>query len=35
MYVWPNYRIPGSYAGEIDYLNTWLGERDRVDGCGR
>ena len=26
-YVWPNYRIPGSYAGEIGYLNTWLTER--------
>ena len=27
MYVWPNYRIPGSYTGEIDYLNTWLTTR--------
>ena len=27
MYVWPNYKIPGSYAGEIDYLNTWLSAR--------
>jgi CotH protein len=27
MYVWPNYAIPGSYAGEIDYLNTWLTAR--------
>ncbi len=27
MYVWPNYRIPGSYTGEIDYLNTWLTAR--------
>jgi hypothetical protein len=26
-YVWPNYRIPGSYAGEIEYLNVWLGDR--------
>jgi hypothetical protein len=26
-YVWPNYRIPGSYAGEIDYLQTWLTAR--------
>jgi len=26
-YVWPNYRIPGSYAGEVDYLNTWLTAR--------
>ncbi len=26
-YVWPNYRIPGSYAGEIDYLATWLTAR--------
>jgi hypothetical protein len=26
-YVWPNYRVPGSYAGEIDYLNTWLTAR--------
>jgi hypothetical protein len=27
IYVWPNYRIPGSYMGEIDYLNTWLTAR--------
>ena len=26
-YVWPNYRIPGSYAGEVDYLSTWLAAR--------
>jgi hypothetical protein len=26
-YVWPNYRIPGSYAGEIEYLNVWLTAR--------
>ena len=26
-WVWPNYRIPGSYAGEIEYLNTWLNTR--------
>lgn len=26
-YVWPNYRVPGSYAGEIDYLETWLTTR--------
>ena len=26
-YVWPNFTIPGSYAGEIDYLNTWLAAR--------
>jgi hypothetical protein len=26
-YVWPNNRIPGSYAGEVDYLNTWLAAR--------
>jgi len=26
-YVWPNYTIPGSYAGEITYLNTWLTAR--------
>jgi hypothetical protein len=26
-YVWPNYVIPGSYTGEIDYLNTWLTAR--------
>ena len=23
-YVWPNSRIPGSYPGEISYLNNWL-----------
>lgn len=27
MYVWPNNRVPGSYAGEIDYLDSWLRER--------
>ena len=27
MYVWPNYAIPGSYAGEIDYLRSWLTAR--------
>jgi hypothetical protein len=26
-YVWPNYAIPGSYAGEIGYLNNWLTAR--------
>jgi hypothetical protein len=26
-YVWPNYTIPGNYAGEISYLNTWLTTR--------
>jgi hypothetical protein len=26
-YVWPNYAIPGSYAGEVDYLRTWLTAR--------
>jgi hypothetical protein len=26
-YVWPNYRIPGSYTGEIEYLRTWLTAR--------
>jgi len=26
-YVWPNYRIPGSFAGEVDYLDSWLGAR--------
>jgi hypothetical protein len=26
-YVWPNKSIPGSYAGEITYLNVWLTER--------
>jgi len=26
-YVWPNYKIPGSYAGEADYLRTWLTAR--------
>jgi hypothetical protein len=26
-YVWPNYAIPGSYSGEIDYLRTWLTAR--------
>ena len=27
MYVWPNYSIPGSYAGEMEYLRTWLTAR--------
>ena len=27
IYVWPNYGIPGSYAGEVDYLKTWLTAR--------
>lgn len=27
MYVWPNYRIPGSYGGEIDYVESWLTTR--------
>jgi CotH kinase protein len=26
-YVWPNYTIPGSYAGEIGQLNAWLNAR--------
>ena len=26
-YVWPNYAIPGSYAGELDYLRSWLSAR--------
>ena len=26
-YVWPNYKVPGSYAGEIRYLKRWLRER--------
>jgi hypothetical protein len=26
-YVWPNNRVPGSYAGEVDYLGTWLAAR--------
>jgi hypothetical protein len=26
-YVWPNRRIPGSYAGEVDYLQSWLAAR--------
>lgn len=26
-YVWPNNRVPGSYAGEIEYLNSWLTAR--------
>lgn len=26
-YVWPNYSIPGSYAGEVDYMRTWLTAR--------
>jgi hypothetical protein len=26
-YVWPNYAIPGSYSGEVDYLRTWLTAR--------
>jgi hypothetical protein len=27
MYVWPNHRIPGSYGGEIDYVESWLTTR--------
>ena len=34
-YVWPNYRIPGSYAGEIDYLNDLADGAHHVDGSGR
>ena len=26
-YVWPNYAIPGSYAGEIAYLDAFLRAR--------
>lgn len=26
-YVWPNRRIPGSYAGEVEYLRSWYLER--------
>lgn len=26
-YVWPNNRIPGSYAGEVEYLVSWLTTR--------
>lgn len=26
-YVWPNNRIPGTFAGEVDYLTTWLNAR--------
>jgi hypothetical protein len=26
-YVWPNYKIPGSYAGEVEYLTSWLTAR--------
>ena len=26
-YVWPNFGIPGSYVGEVDYLNSWLTAR--------
>jgi len=26
-YVWPNNRIPGSYAGEVDYFKSWLDAR--------
>jgi hypothetical protein len=26
-YVWPNKQIPGSYAGELDYLRSWLTAR--------
>ena len=32
-YVWPNNTIPGSYAGEINYLNGWLTARTAwIDG---
>jgi hypothetical protein len=27
MYVWPNYKVTNSYAGEIDYLDSWLRAR--------
>jgi hypothetical protein len=27
IYVWPNNRVPGSYAGELDYLESWLTAR--------
>jgi len=27
MYVWPNYRITGTYDGEVDFLQSWLSER--------
>jgi len=26
-WVWPNYQIPGSYAGEVDYLSSFLTAR--------
>jgi hypothetical protein len=26
-HVWPNYRVPGSYGGELDYLRSWLNTR--------
>ena len=26
-YVWPNNRIPGSYAGEVEYMGSWLTAR--------
>ena len=26
-YVWPNFGIPGSFAGENDYLESWLNAR--------
>jgi len=26
-YVWPNRQVPGSYAAEVDYLQTWLAAR--------
>lgn len=26
-YVWPNYRVTGSYEGEIAYLLSWVAER--------
>jgi hypothetical protein len=26
-YVWPNAKVPGSYAGEIAYLKGWLQTR--------
>lgn len=26
-WVWPNNRVPGSYAGEVEYLATWLNAR--------
>ena len=33
-YVWPNYEIPGSYAGEIDYLES-LADARASRGCDR